>query len=794
MRKAVLLLLLFLFSFRDEDPGERNIIKIRDAFKTYVELTHPQVIYLHLDKEIYYAKERIWFRAFLLDQTNLHPDTFSDHMYVELIDPYLRRVQTIRIRAKSDESSGSFYLGDTIPEGIYQIRAYTNWMKNFGSEYFFSQNIEIRNPMKKYLITPKTARTNKQLVRKLKKKTQTFRIGFYPEGGNLLENVECLVAFKAEDLYGKGIEISGKILDKKKGEIVSFQTLHNGMGSFLLKPEEGNVYTAYIQFPDGTKKQIALPSAMKNTVGLKLIRTNSRIEIVLRSNKPFSNDRPANEFVLIGQVRNKIYYASYLNLLNGDSIFRISPDIFPSGIVDFTLFNNRLNPIAERLHFVNHGDFQNFEVHSYRNQDSIHLNVQSPQKIQDDEYFTGSVAVVFAGHKNDIKDNENIISRLLLTNDLPGTVEQPAYYLKCNDRETEDNTDLLMLTHGWKRFLWQDVLKESNPVFKFENEEGITVEGTITREVFEFPVKNAEVHLYILNEYNDEFQTCTDEKGFFRFNHMYYNDTIDVRMTARKSGGRKNVLIHLEEYPVDLITNRYGDFFLTTVSKMNMKAYRRMQSEIAKEELKRRDKELDSIFRGNIYGRPDFVLWGDDIPSGYTNLLDAMQGRIPGVNIVGNSVTIRGINTIMGSNEPLLLIDGIPTEMETINSIPVQDVERIEILKGPSAAMYGSRGANGVIAIYTKHGVFMKKGEITFSMLGYHVIEQFCSPSSQAIESRIEKDRLPLTVYWDPDITITDKSQPDISFPMFESKEELYVIIEVISNQGRIGYSFASVK
>jgi len=789
--KAVLLLLLVLVSFRDEDPGERNIVKIRGAFQTYFESTHPQTIYLHLDKEVYYVHERIWFKAFLLEESTLIPDTSCDHLYVELINPYLHRAQAIRIKAGPVESSGSFYLGDTVPEGIYQVRAYTSWMKNFGPDYFFSQNIEVRNPMKEYLITPKEARSNKLIVRKLEKKTQSYRIGFFPEGGNLLEDIASVVAFKAENESGKGIEITGTIVDKDRTPVATLRTVHSGMGSFTLKPEKGNVYTAFVNYPDGSSEKVILPEAISNSVSLKLMRSTAWIDIVLRSNKPFSNDRPANEFVLIGQVRNKIWYASYLNLLDGDSIFRISPDVFPSGTVHFTLFNNRLQPIAERLHFINHADFQYFELTGFREQDSIQLNITPTRDLHDNEIFTGSVAVVLAGDK-EITDHDNIITKLLLTGDLPGIIEQPLYYLKYNDSEVLKNTELLMLTHGWKRFIWQDVLEGNLPEIAFEKEEGITIEGKITREVFEFPIKDAEVRLFILNEYNDEFRTLTDEHGLFRFNRMYYSDTVDVKLLARKPGGGKNLLIQLEEDSYDRITDRYGSFFLTTSSKLDMKAYRRMQSEIAKEEMRRREKELDSIFRDNIYGQPDYVLWGDEIPSGYTNLLDAMQGRIPGVSIVGDNVTIRGINSIMGSNEPLLLVDGIPTGMETINSIPVQDVERIEILKGPSAAMFGTRGANGVIAIFTKHGMFMKKGEISFSILGYHITEQFYSPSGQTIDSRIENGQLPVTVYWNPNIVLRKDSFMNLIFPASPPDEELFVIIEGISNQGRIGYSFTS--
>jgi TonB-dependent SusC/RagA subfamily outer membrane receptor len=176
----------------------------------------------------------------------------------------------------------------------------------------------------------------------------------------------------------------------------------------------------------------------------------------------------------------------------------------------------------------------------------------------------------------------------------------------------------------------------------------------------------------------------------------------------------------------------YGDFFLTTTSKIDMKKYRQVQADIAKKEMIKRQKELDSIFSKSIYGTPDYVIWGDEIPEGCASIPDAIKGRVPGVNVAGNSITIRGINTLLGNTDPLVVVDGVTTSLDALYSIPVEDVERIEILKGPSTAMYGSRGANGVIAIYTKHGTFMKKGEISFSMLGYHVVERYYSPSNKS--------------------------------------------------------------
>ena len=87
--------------------------------------------------------------------------------------------------------------------------------------------------------------------------------------------------------------------------------------------------------------------------------------------------------------------------------------------------------------------------------------------------------------------------------------------------------------------------------------------------------------------------------------------------------------------------------------------------------------------------------------SGYTNIYDYIKGRVAGVDVQGTSIIIRGINSINLSSEPLILVDGI--ECADISWLSPEMVQRIDVLKDASStAMYGSRGANGVIIITTR--------------------------------------------------------------------------------------------
>ncbi len=86
----------------------------------------------------------------------------------------------------------------------------------------------------------------------------------------------------------------------------------------------------------------------------------------------------------------------------------------------------------------------------------------------------------------------------------------------------------------------------------------------------------------------------------------------------------------------------------------------------------------------------------------YSSIFDMIAGQVPGVVVNGRSITIRGAATVMGSSEPLFVVDNISTE--SIDMINPSDVKSIDVLKGSAAAIYGTRGSNGVILIKTKKG------------------------------------------------------------------------------------------
>ena len=152
----------------------------------------------------------------------------------------------------------------------------------------------------------------------------------------------------------------------------------------------------------------------------------------------------------------------------------------------------------------------------------------------------------------------------------------------------------------------------------------------------------------------------------------------------------------------DIVTYAYPQFRNEIYKKELIKANNRRERIEFKKGYKGRPEPDNQMFK--IHSTPNDVIFvGEDVAN-YSNILDYMQGKVPGVNITGNRVIIRGINTFYGSTDPLFLLDGVPIDASAVPSLNPLDIAIIEVLKGPEAAIYGSRGANGVIAFFSRTG------------------------------------------------------------------------------------------
>ena len=771
-----------------DDPRVDKIIRQFNLFRSKCD---QQKVYLHTDRDEYMAGEPIWIKSYVLDAATLLPDTISKDVYVELLNMNNQSVASIILRSKQGFSNGNIQLRDTILEGNYQIRAYTNWMRNFDKDFFYYKTISVKNPNYENVITKPRLKDIKRFNRIMKRKENDYVVNFFPEGGTLVQGIASNIAFKAETSLGTPLKVSGTVFDNKGNEVATFKDTHDGMGVFKLTPQPKTKYTAKVIFENGKKSNFSLPQAApKGFVMTVDPYEKKEIRVFVEANRDVSNNIASNEVIVVGQSRGIITYVSKGEVLDKPVISNISKKLFPSGVAQITLFNGRGEPVCERLVFIDQqveNSANKVDISTTNKGDSVLVNVKmtKPDGTPVNGNFSMSVVENLENTNNSAK--ENILTNLLLTSDLKGRINDPSYYFE-NNPDANKHLDLVMMTHGWRRFVWKELLANKLPETPNQKPGGISINGRITRDFFGIPISDSKVILSILNTYNDKFVTITDSKGKFEFPIMDYEDTINVKIEATKPSGGKAVQIILGDTLVpDITTLTYPAFLNESFEKRKMRLNARKEY-IEKRKIPAPPKEEENL-PGRIYDTPSNVLKVKDDANTYSTITQYMQGRIPGVQVIGDRIIIRGISTILGSTDPLYLLDGVPIGANSLSSLNPMDIDRIEVLKGPEASIYGSQGANGVVAFYSKRGHFMKRGVIEFGMLGYHKAREFYVPPYDSWKYKPSDYKIRRTIFWGPNVSTDAKGEAIVRFKKTFATEKFGLTMEGVTTAGDVIYS-----
>lgn len=783
--------MLFAFTF-NEDLAE----SIVNQFNKYAGTYPQEKAYLHLDKPYYTAGETIWLKAYLIEAATNILDTASIPLNIELIDNQLGRVvEKKMLKLEGGMAAGEFELPDSLHSGYYRLRAYTNWMRNFDESLMFSKDFKVLKIGEEILPTKFNA--------------QDIDFQFFPEGGQIVEGMENKLAFKASDRVGNGLDVSGVIVSDKRDTIMVFQSEHLGMGIFNFKAMPGETYTAKIKYRNIFEKEVPLPTIEKEgfVMGVEAVVDKSTIRLYVGNN--YNKPKGSGDIVVVGQSQGRICYVARTPAHNKAMMVKIPKDKFPEGVAQFTVFDETGRPRCERLVYVYKEDYINVSItpdkRVYLPKEEVKLEIEA--KDMDGQPVAGNFSVVVSDGKQVLvpPHEENILTYLLLSSDVRGKVEQPDYYFLQTKPEVRRHMDILLLTQGWRRFKWDDILKPTLAEPRFALENGINISGEITRQngkVFEKPVNLT--FMMWLEDDKRQFgmgEAATD--GTFALHGLDFNGTgkILIQAVAGKLNRNTKIFVNkpqppkLERNPIPFnpITfdeNDLADYLKRTKDDLEIKKLlkdrrERMLQEVtvkAKRQAEREDRVLYTHASNTLKITPDM--------QGYGNVIDLLRGRIPGVQVSGSgmdpSIIIRGVSSIMGSSEPTFLLDGMAVDKMTLLNIPVFDVDKIDVLKGADAAIYGSRGGNGVISVLTKRGSPSNsngptQGIEVSEINGYAVAKEFYSPNYN--EARMEDFQMGTqpdyrsTIYWAPSVKTGANGKATLSF--FNTNAETAVDIRL---------------
>lgn len=772
---------LFVFvSFisKSDDP---RIAKIMNKVSSFTEKYNQQKIHIHTDKDVYKVGETVWMKAYLLKATSMLPDTTSKEIYVDLLDMYNRPCKHLILKNYRGFSVGDLALSDSLMEGNYQLRAYSGWMRNFDPDFFFYKTISVKNPNYENVVSKSKLKEIKQLNSNWKIKESETSITFFPEGGSLIAGLPANVAFKAENGWGNAIALKGVILDNKGNQVVSFETSHEGMGVFKFTPQPGTLYKAQITLDNGEIEKVALPEPLPTGVALTVDpSTLSNIRILIQSNKPQADDA-SNEIIIVGQSRGVVTYVSK-GIVKDKLLSVIPKKVFPSGVAQITLFDYRGEPICERLVFIDHLKDQASQVKltNINSTDSMFLNI----KLMQNTPATGNFSVsVIDKVMNPASSSINILTNLLLTADLKGRINNPLYYFDKNNTDASKHLDLVMMTNGWRRFVWKEVMGDKYHPLVYPSDGGLSIKGRLVSNSSE-PFYNSKVVFSFPENNSYKIETSPDSKGMFELRIMDFEDTVKAKVSTYKTNSGKADGILIDD---DATIVTPGKSFPTYVKEQYDKDKISINSRKENAESKKRNKgrsEDEDISRP--YGAPSsYLIIGEDA-NNYSSVLQYMQGRLSGVDVVGSDVVIRGVKTLLGSSQPLFILDGATVDLNTVLALSPLALERIDVLKGPDASVYGSRGANGVILFYTKRTRLPKSGSIEFNMVGYHKIREFYIPPYDSWTYKPSDYQIPRTIYWNPFVVTNASGEASLRFKKKSPAEKYTIVLEGMTDSGEI--------
>jgi hypothetical protein len=756
--------------------------KLADDYNKYKSEYIQEKLYVHTDKDSYLTREICWFRIYYMEAFLNAPTNISSIAYVELLDRKNQPVVQQKVSLKPGESFGSFVIPTDLASGTYSFRAYTNWMKNFGAEYFFQKAIRIVNP--KNVLTDTT-------VAKQKK----YDVQFFPEGGNLVQDIESKLGFRVTNAYGEGLEFEGMLLNQYGDTVLKFHPLHLGMGSFVFKPVKGQSYKAIIRFPKGETVTKDLPTPYSNGYVINLSKKNDA-KIVLSVHT--STDIDEQDIYLVVHGQRTILPIKTGKLTGNNFSFIVEPSELEDGISQFTLFNSTGQPVCERL-FFKYPEKKlviNAEIDTeYSTRKKVNLDLSAGDQSGKSTIADLSMAVYRIDSLQGI-DEMNIRNYLYLTANL-GQFESPAFYFQNEGKSRDEDMENLMLTHGWRRFNWRDILQHKPLPIEFTPEfNGHIINGKLVSGKTGAAVPSESVYLSVPSKRMQFRPSFSDSAGLIKFEIVQFYGSQDIIV---QTNPKEDSLSHIEI--TSPFYQKYADNLLPDFSIPSKNSPTLLDQSIHEQVqrvytgLQLNQFEIQIVDSSPLYITPDEKYFLDDYTR-FQTMEEVLREYVHSMKVNRQRdnfqlYLIDNPNQRFFSDEPLILIDGVPyfNSNELIQQDPLK-IQRLDLIN--KQYLVGYQTYAGIINLTTYRGdlegVWLDPHALVLDYPGIPAEREFFQPQYETenqIGSRMPDYRTLLD--WVPQIKSGVGGKAQLSFYTSDLPGKYVVSVQGISNTGEPG-------
>ncbi|MES1214668.1 MAG: hypothetical protein ABUT20_04050 [Bacteroidota bacterium] len=801
MRNISMIVAIFFFII-SAPRGQAQ--KIDSALNILATQFPAEKIYIHYDKEYYVAGETIWLKAYFYSDGK--PSGLSTNFYLQFSNRKGEVICNKTYPIIGAVAKGNIDLPDSLPQGLYTIKALTAGMMNHDKEFIYQKNIFVYKP-------------SVNSAREAKATTQKISLQFFPESGYLVDGLLTVSGFKAVDQWDLPVEVNGIIKTDDGTTVAPFKSFHDGIGKVQFKPVAGKKYSAYIE-DNGIATSYPLPEVQSSGINLKVQdEKGGKVFILARGEKDKGQFETIN---LVVELNNRVVYENEISFEGYPSIKgHLVTDSLPSGILHFTVFNKNDLPLAERLSFIDNNNYAapaTIDVVKTgidkRAENVLELNF--PSEMQ----RSASISVTDA---TDIKNSrpENIFSQFLLTGDLKGYIHNPAYYFSTEINPVEKQIDSihqaldnLMLTQGWSRYSWSKILAKNFPEKKYADQFNISVSGIVKDDKDKELISSGNLNIYLEGEdsSSQSYTVPVDLQGRFQIDSLVFFGQAKLFYSYLDQRGKQRpVIIHIDESAGKKIAAMIpgGLISLSILPEQNKENIsRRFQyAEKGLAEIKELEKVViqskssrqpidivnekytNGVFRS--MGKVNIDNINDPPNDRSMNGVDFVINRVRQVEIQGGRFVNRKNFSLMSGQKWLVdvFINEAPASISELKTLRVDEIAMVKFYEAGFVGV-SSSAPGGAIAVYTKkiNNNETRSDKLNnFTVDGYSIIKEYYSPNYNLPEIMKEGIDNRTTLYWSPDVyTDNETKSVKISFFNNDFSKKFRVVVEGFDAYGKL--------
>ena len=785
MKKTVVSLLLAATGLAFVAPRDEVLSQLLKRLADYQEAYAPEKVYLHLSKTHFFAGDDLWFKAYVVEAATHRPDSGSGVLYVDLLDVKGAAVVSEKIRLADGKGNGILPIPDDLPTARYRMRAYTRWMRNEGTERFFIQEITVANTAEKAVAAAGAE--------------DVAKVQFFPEGGEWVTGLPSRIGFKATDRGGLGVEAQLTVVSSVGDTVGTFASLHRGMGTFVLTPEAGKTYRASARTASGRIATFDLPAAKTQGWAMAVENTPAAVQVTVRSN---GNAR--EKIYLVAQTRGKAVFQQTGEISENGFAASIPTGQLPTGVAQVTVFDGNGTPRCERLVFVNRNDQVRLQIMpgkaAYRPREKVTLTVTAQDA--DGNPVAGDFSLAVADAALYESPTQTILTNLLLTSDLRGSVEDPAYYFRENTPQTTAALDALLLTQGWRRFVWREA-PPAEPTLAREKDIALTVRLLDKASGRPLPAK---ILLISAPGTQSVFRYgYSDQKGYITLGGLDFNDYRNVFVGIHDTELTNTAYVVADTTPRPTAADGLSALPVFVNLKQGIekrKAWAVVRSRFAAAEGPVAMVSVADSVRpvSPIYKKADDVIKLDDYTL-FPTMEEVIRDIVPwGLLTHRNGKTgFRVLNfetKMYFKRSPLFLIDNAPVRsIDPVLTLDPAAVHTIECVRSSvGRGQFGEIGFNGIFSVFTKAGDYYPSNEpglFVFPVRGYQAVREFYMPDhTDPARNRRQPDFRDF-LYWNPSVRTNANGQATVSFHASDDLTSWRAVAEGISETGKVGVSEA---